>query len=51
MYVGAGFSRPDPRSIVRLKYLAITNEAPKPFVWTKTADEILAEVAGFCQRT
>ena len=32
-------------------YLAITNEAPRPFVWTKTADEILAKVAGFCQRT
>ena len=31
-------------------YLAITNDAPKPFVWTKTADEILAKVAGFCQR-
>jgi transposase len=33
------------------EYLAITNEAPKPFVWTKTADEILAKVARFCQRT
>jgi transposase len=32
-------------------YLAITNDAPKPFVWTKTADEILAKVARFCQRT
>jgi hypothetical protein len=32
-------------------YLAITNEAPHPFVWTKTADEILASVARFCQRT
>jgi len=31
--------------------LAITNEAPKPFVWTKTADKILAKVAKFCQRT
>ena len=33
------------------EYLAITNDAPKPFVWTKTADEILAKVARFCQRT
>lgn len=33
------------------EYLAITNEAPKPFVWTKTADEILTKVARFCQRT
>lgn len=32
------------------EYLAIANEAPKPFVWTKTADEILASVARFCQR-
>ena len=32
------------------EYIAITNEAPKPFVWTKTADEILAKVARFCQR-
>jgi transposase len=28
-----------------------TNEQPKPFVWTKTADEILASVARFCHRT
>ena len=32
------------------EYVTITNEAPKPFVWTKTADEILAKVATFCQR-
>jgi transposase len=32
-------------------YLAVCNESPKPFVWTKTADEILASVARFCQRT
>ena len=32
-------------------YLAITNETPRPFVWHKTADEILASVARFCQRT
>jgi transposase len=31
-------------------YLAITNEQPKPFVWKKTADEILASVARFCHR-
>lgn len=33
------------------RYLSVTNEAPKPFVWHKTADEILASVARFCQRT
>jgi len=32
-------------------YLAITNQSPKPFVWTKTADDILASVARFCART
>lgn len=32
------------------QYLAINNEQPKPFVWTKTADEILASVARFCHR-
>lgn len=31
-------------------YLAINNEHPKPLVWTKTADEILASVARFCHR-
>jgi transposase len=32
-------------------YVEATNEDPTPFVWTKTADEILASVARFCQRT
>jgi transposase len=31
-------------------YLTITNGMPKPFIWTKTADEILASVARFCHR-
>ena len=31
-------------------YIALSNTAPKPFVWTKTADEILASVARFCRR-
>ena len=33
------------------QYLAVSNETPKPFVWTKTADEILESIARFCQRT
>lgn len=33
------------------QYILLTNQNPKPFVWTKTADEILASVARFCQRT
>jgi transposase len=32
------------------RYVDATNAHPKPFVWTKTADEILASVARFCQR-
>lgn len=33
------------------EYITVTNTDPKPFTWTKTADEILASVARFCQRT
>ena len=33
------------------RYLAVTNQFPKPFLWTKTADEILASVARYCART
>jgi len=32
-------------------YIDVHNEAPKPFVWTRTADEILASIARFAQRT
>ena len=32
-------------------YLTVYNEDPKPFVWTKTADEILQTLKMFCQRT
>ena len=31
-------------------YIAYTNDHPKHFVWTNTADEILASVARFCHR-
>jgi transposase len=34
-----------------MEYLALSNEAPRPFVWTKTADEILASIERFCVRT
>lgn len=33
------------------QFIAIHNEAPKPFVWTKSADEILASIERFCRRT
>jgi transposase len=32
-------------------YIASTNDNPRPFVWTKTADDILASVQRFCQST
>jgi len=32
-------------------YLATSNAAARPFIWTKTADDILASIARFCQRT
>lgn len=31
-------------------YLNISNQNPKPFVWTKSADEIFDSIARFCQR-
>lgn len=31
-------------------YIQVSNEHPKPFVWTKTADAILASVERFCRR-
>jgi len=33
-----------------LAFIAVSNTTAKPFVWTKTADEILASVARFCHR-
>jgi transposase len=32
-------------------YIAENNAEPKPFIWTKTADDILSSVARFCLRT
>ena len=32
-------------------YIDQTNAEPKPFVWTKPADAILASIGRFCQRT
>ncbi len=33
------------------EFIAVHNETGKPYVWTKTADEILASIARFAQRT
>lgn len=44
------------RSTVELErairsYLTLNNREPKPFVWTKTADQILESIKRFCMRT
>jgi transposase len=44
------------RSVAELEadlngWIAAWNDDPKPFVWTKTADEILENLAGYLQRT
>jgi hypothetical protein len=31
-------------------YLELNNSAPKPFVWVKSADDILASIERFCLR-
>ncbi len=41
------FTSTDELETAILAYIA----DPKPFTWTKTADDILASVAKFCQRT
>jgi len=33
------------------RYIDHGNKEPKPFIWTKTSDEILASIARFCERT
>ena len=30
------------------EYIDVKNRNPKPFVWTRTADEILASIERFC---
>ncbi|RKH64589.1 IS630 family transposase [Corallococcus interemptor] len=32
------------------RYIAHTNDNPKPFVWTKSADDILESLARYCRR-
>ena len=44
------------RSVAQLKariqeFIDSHHDNPKPFVWTNTADEILASIARFAQRT
>lgn len=47
---GAHRSTAELEAAIR-SYLDCNNEAPKPFVWTKTADEIFATIERYCLRT
>jgi len=47
---GAHRSTLELESAIR-EYIDLRNRHPKPFVWTKTADEILASIERFCKRT
>ena len=47
---GSHTSIPQLRRAI-LEYVEVHNEEGKPFVWTKTADEILDKVAEFGRRT
>jgi transposase len=43
------------RSVVALEkdiraWLEVWNEQPRPYMWSKTADEILAGLAAYCKR-
>lgn len=47
---GSHTSIPDLRQAI-MTYVDVHNERSKPFVWTKTADDVLASVRRFAQRT
>ncbi|MDE4916098.1 IS630 family transposase [Methylobacterium sp. 092160098-2] len=47
---GAFTSTEDLEAAIR-DYITETNAHPKPFVWTKSADAILASVGRFCKQT
>lgn len=47
---GSYRSVPQLEAAIR-EFLDARNEDPKPYIWTKTADEILANIARFAQRT
>jgi hypothetical protein len=54
MFTEQEIKRGDHRSARALEkavqeYIRLTNQNPKPFLWTNTADEILASVAQFSQ--
>jgi len=46
---GTHRSTREPEQAIRL-YLNVYNTNPKPFVWHKSADDILASIERFCLR-
>jgi hypothetical protein len=55
IYAPHGVKRGSHRSVPQLKrsiqsWIDTWNQDPRPFVWTKTADEILDTIASYCQR-
>ena len=46
---GSHFSTRELESAI-MEYVRLSNRDPKPFVWTKSADEILASIARLCTR-
>jgi hypothetical protein len=38
------------RTPKRLQRAATWNDKPRPFVWTKTAEQILESIARYCER-
>ncbi len=47
---GSFSSAGDLEAAIR-QYLEVYNENPKPFIWTKSADEILESLKTYCKRT
>jgi hypothetical protein len=47
---GAHRSVPQLEAAIR-EFIVAHHDQPKPFVWTKSADQILASIARFAQRT
>jgi hypothetical protein len=48
---GKGCGEASPLQTTTEDFIDTYNAEPKPFVWSKTADEILDSVARFCKRT
>jgi hypothetical protein len=49
-YLWANLGPERERAAIR-EFISVHNEDPKPFVWTRTADQILDSIARYAQRT